>query len=88
MKNVQHCCCCGQQELDLLPARKVLESELNQQTDAPLLKKKQGGRGEGLLWSQMGNYLIKECDEIFDLISLHELTHGAGIITEHYFRHI
>lgn len=49
MKNVQHCCCCGQQELDLLPAQKVLESELNQQTDAPLLKKKkQGGAGGGV----------------------------------------
>lgn len=47
MKNVQHCCCCGQQELDLLPARKVLESELNQQTDAPLLKKNRGGGGRG-----------------------------------------
>lgn len=26
----------------------------------------------------MGNYLIKECDEIFDLISRHEPTHSAG----------
>lgn len=30
-------CCCGQQELDLLPAQEGLESQLNQQTG---LKKK------------------------------------------------